>query len=381
VQLIDRPHEAAARFRQLAGVFQAVADLKHRGVLPADQEGRRCVEPLVALDESVIDCLRAGWGDRVTDVAGLEAIGLLDPVADLIEARDQADTARSTALVDPAREAMSRTAAPDDAHRWAATKQAYDLAAALLDPPEAHVGQMTPGQLAAHICNPSEPLDLQHLQDDRSDDYAMLRWVVLAGVADMDMQAFHQGERQPRRRPRVLHDQLTADWWCDVAGELLGTEGGRALIGQWLDVIETNAQADTAGDATDPNAAGAVGSGMAWQEALPLIESHVKAHDGVFPSIKKMAEIIGCSREPVRKAIAESPYLKARHAETEARRRGAKAPRFAQLPDGSIDRAEQQTEPQPDDAAALAELTAEQEADDQRDERQAVARRRRSAFK
>jgi predicted secreted protein len=102
------------------------------------------------------------------------------------------------------------------------------------------------------------------------------------------------------------------------------------------------------------------GNGMAWQKAVKLAEDHVKAHDGAFPSIKRLAKIVGCSRPTIDKAINNSPYLKARKAEK------AKTLRSVPLTDTSIEQASEQA--WRDDK--LAKLIEEQKADQDRDDRQ-----------
>ncbi len=71
-----------------------------------------------------------------------------------------------------------------------------------------------------------------------------------------------------------------------------------------------------------PAAKQPVGEGMTVDEAMRNAEEHVKAHKGVFPGRNKLAEIIGCSRGTLNKAIANSIYLKARQAEHEAAKKG-----------------------------------------------------------
>jgi len=112
------------------------------------------------------------------------------------------------------------------------------------------------------------------------------------------------------------------------------------------------------------------GDGITWQEAQQAAESHVKAHGGAFPSIKRLAEIVRCSRPTMDKAVKASKYLKARRAESQA----AKAGRAEPLTDAAIDQTEQQTEAQPDE---LAELIDEQRADERQEERQGQAAKRR----
>jgi hypothetical protein len=106
-----------------------------------------------------------------------------------------------------------------------------------------------------------------------------------------------------------------------------------------------------------------VGSGMKVEDAIPLLEAHVKAHGGAYPSYSKLAEIIGCSRSTVRKATAKSSYLKARKAEAAAPR--IKIPREVQL-GISLD----EIEPAYSGEAELELLISEQATDRNREERQ-----------
>lgn len=119
-----------------------------------------------------------------------------------------------------------------------------------------------------------------------------------------------------------------------------------------------------------PTTTGGIGKGsMTWQEAKKRAEYHVRAHDGMFPSVNTLANIVGCSRPTIDKAIEKSTYLKARRAESKARRQGRTVP----LTDSAIDEASLNNSEQ----AELESLIAEQRADMQRDERQAKAARRR----
>jgi hypothetical protein len=111
------------------------------------------------------------------------------------------------------------------------------------------------------------------------------------------------------------------------------------------------------------------GNGMLWKQAQAKAEGHVKAHNGAFPSVKRIAEAVGCSRPTMDKAIANSSYLKARKAEAEA----ARTPRReVSMPDAMADATAQQREREP-----LDELIDQQASDMARDERQAQAARHR----
>lgn len=107
--------------------------------------------------------------------------------------------------------------------------------------------------------------------------------------------------------------------------------------------------------------------GISWQDALERAEKHVKDHDGALPSVKKLAEITGCSRRTMDKAISRSRYLQARKREAEAKRSGRTVP----LSDAALEEASQREENE------LAGLIAEQEADQAREQRQQLAARRR----
>ncbi len=102
--------------------------------------------------------------------------------------------------------------------------------------------------------------------------------------------------------------------------------------------------------------------GMSWGEAQEKAESHVRAHDGVVPSVQRLATIVGCSRPTIDKAIERSAYLKARKAE----RGGPAKPREVPLSDDHIKETPQQTESNDQ----LAGLIKEQNAEAAREERQ-----------
>lgn len=109
-------------------------------------------------------------------------------------------------------------------------------------------------------------------------------------------------------------------------------------------------------------------SGMKWQDARAKAEAHVREHDGVMPSKKRLAKIVGCSRPTIDKVIRESSYLKARYAESRCR----SSIREVSLSNSMIggEGLQQSTEPQPDE---LPRLIAEQEADERRDRRRGKA--------
>jgi hypothetical protein len=94
-----------------------------------------------------------------------------------------------------------------------------------------------------------------------------------------------------------------------------------------------------------------VASGMSWEHAKRKAEEQVKRTGWPDISLTQWADLIGCSRATLKKAIDNSTPLTARKAEAEGR----------PVPDG----------------VQLALTIAEQEHDRQREERQAIAARRR----
>ena len=50
-----------------------------------------------------------------------------------------------------------------------------------------------------------------------------------------------------------------------------------------------------------------VGEGMSWQRAKEKAEEHIRAHQGAFPSVKRLAESVGCSRATIEKAVEPIP--------------------------------------------------------------------------
>jgi hypothetical protein len=113
--------------------------------------------------------------------------------------------------------------------------------------------------------------------------------------------------------------------------------------------------------------AAAIGAdGMRWQDARKLAEDHVRAHGGVFPSVKLLAEIVGCSRRTIDKAILKSSYLKARKAEAQSKHSG----RTVALTDSAIEEVSERQNNQ------LEALTAEQNAELVREQRQGIVAKR-----
>ena len=120
----------------------------------------------------------------------------------------------------------------------------------------------------------------------------------------------------------------------------------------------------------DEQQAPAIGkAGITWQDAMKLAEKHVRAHGGAFPSVKRLAEIVGCSRPTMDKAIDKSSFLRAKKAEAQNR----KSVRTVALSDPAIEEASEAQY----DANELANLIDEQKIDMAQEERQAQAARKR----
>lgn len=116
------------------------------------------------------------------------------------------------------------------------------------------------------------------------------------------------------------------------------------------------------------------GSGMPINEVIERAQRHVKNHGGVYPGRNKLAKIIGCAPASITKAVDRSVYLKARSAEHKAEKplghRVNLNPNFDDLA----------AKPQFDEDerdAELDRLTAEQNKEQLREERQYQARMRR----
>lgn len=119
-----------------------------------------------------------------------------------------------------------------------------------------------------------------------------------------------------------------------------------------------------------PAAKPPVGEGMTVEEAMRRAEEHVKAHKGVFPGRNKLAEIIGCSRGTLNKAIANSVYLKARQAEHEAAKKGGNRERqiSGSMDEIAVDESRPEAGDSPDDRMeTLTRLAEEQAAEFRRD--------------
>jgi|GEM_PF-2643126 len=120
---------------------------------------------------------------------------------------------------------------------------------------------------------------------------------------------------------------------------------------------------------TPPTVNAMAQSGMGWLDAKKRAEEHVKAHGGVFPSVNRLAGIVGCSRRTIDKAVENSVYLKARHAESKKKASGRTVP----LSDAVIEEVSESRDDQ------LARLVGEQQAELKREARQAQsAKKRRS---
>lgn len=164
----------------------------------------------------------------------------------------------------------------------------------------------------------------------------------------------------------IRHTAINMKHWAE--GMVDGTE---ASLGAY---VENEPQES---DETSPIVATKVGNaGMSWQDAKKAAEEHVKAHDGAFPSVMRLAEIVGCSRPTIDKAISRSTYLKARKAEK------SKPVRNERMTDISLEQASQQVwrEDKSEQARRddeLERLIAEQEADQALDDRQEKAAKKR----
>jgi len=119
-------------------------------------------------------------------------------------------------------------------------------------------------------------------------------------------------------------------------------------------------------DANQVNVKPTTMDGMTWQEAKAKAELHVKRNGDVFPGRNTLAELIGCAKATMTKAIRNSSYLRARQAERE---QGAKA---REVP-WSVAIAESLSDEAHDDQNELQRLIAEQQAETRRDERQSKA--------
>jgi len=74
-----------------------------------------------------------------------------------------------------------------------------------------------------------------------------------------------------------------------------------AKLRQWAKVLKT---VQPAPNHHQPPGKSLIPRGsMRWQEAQIQAEKHVRAHEGAFPSVKRLAEIVGCSRPTMDKAI------------------------------------------------------------------------------
>ncbi len=188
----------------------------------------------------------------------------------------------------------------------------------------------------------------------------------------------------------VLRSSLASNWGYRVTEETAPHEVVQEWNGHWHTIRHTAinmkhwaegmpdgteasprayAEKDRQGlDEASPTGATGVGNGgMSWQDAKKRAEEHVKAHDGSFPSVKRLAEIVGCSRPTMDKAISNSTYLKARKAEAQNSRPGRHVP----LSDAVIEEASERKHNE------LKKLVDQQNAEKLRDERQALAAKNR----
>ena len=142
-------------------------------------------------------------------------------------------------------------------------------------------------------------------------------------------------------------------------------------------VMELLADDDAAtGDNRPPVAsqsgrASPVGSGMSAEDARAEAERLVKADGGEWPGVNKLMERVGCAKGTIRKAVADSTYLKARKAEHDRAKRPKGRTVPLSHPAADPDAAD------PLDAAAeaerlrlIAEMSAESAAEERREARQ-----------
>jgi len=173
----------------------------------------------------------------------------------------------------------------------------------------------------------------------------------------------------------VLRSSLANGWGYRITEEAVQQEVVKEWNGHWRNIRRsaTTMQHWTEGMAEDQErelkpqpTAGTpkIGTGgVAWRDAMELAEKHVKAHNGAFSSIARIAKAVECSRPTIEKAICNSVYLKARRAEKQRKQPA----RTVALSEAAI---EEVSEKRHD---ALTELVAEQQAEQAREERQRQA--------
>lgn len=166
-----------------------------------------------------------------------------------------------------------------------------------------------------------------------------------------------EGEENQPARYRLLALLRLASLEEDITdGQACGKEAAQSF--------NVQQQLPVGGKQSEP-VSGVGAGGMVWEVASKRAEQHVREHDGVFPSKRKLAKIVGCSRPTVDKIIKKSTYLKARHAEAERR----KSRRTVPLSEPAIDEVSDRLH----DDDNLEALIADQEADMRREKRQAQA--------
>ncbi|MCA9286665.1 MAG: hypothetical protein KDA22_15685, partial [Phycisphaerales bacterium] len=130
------------------------------------------------------------------------------------------------------------------------------------------------------------------------------------------------------------------------------------------------AEALKAGAAASAPPGRAPGQGMPIEEVVARAESHVRAHGGAYPGRNRLAGIVGCSPASIGKAVARSPYLRARKAEHEARKRGSSRERQSSEPLKELAHDRDWKSAEVDRDAAIDRLVAEQESERKREEAQ-----------
>lgn len=154
--------------------------------------------------------------------------------------------------------------------------------------------------------------------------------------------------------------------WPDDQDELLAQSIARALE-KLAELAEPHAAAEAAaGSKPVPRPAT---TGMPWQEAKRKAVQYVKAEG--YPGLNKLAKKIGCAKGTIKKAIKQSPYLKARKAEYEAEKGHI---REVPMSDAVLDHTPQETE-----ASAIERLVKESRADEERQKRKYQAWQRQQA--
>ncbi|MCC6581441.1 MAG: hypothetical protein IT440_13470 [Phycisphaeraceae bacterium] len=182
-----------------------------------------------------------------------------------------------------------------------------------------------------------------------------MRWKMIA----MQISGIHGKQTQS---PITISGRGETEW-RDLAEDYATVCGILADLETQRTPVTSDGSSDPAKVAGGQQTQAVSKGGMSWEVAKTKAEAHVKQYG--WTSENKLAKALGCSRATIHKAVVASSYLKARKAEAEKVRAAGRPVRQVAMTDHHL-----ATRPA-DEQAKLDALIAEQEADNDREDRQA----------